>query len=415
MGLNLNDIQKYIQYKYSKEPLNPIPNRQNANHKITFTSLLNIRHILKKTNIIELINLSDREILGRLRAKYGNRSMGRDPRSEAYIYEEMCQFKLKFIDNIGEEIKLYLKPKPGDISGQPGNPFFIENRDDRDEDPDEIKQAYNGPDIYECKKGDAFDEMEEKEKEEKQREELIEQKRLNAMSAQEKLLEQVNRDALNIPNKGKLQVAYEDEEEEDDERGGNQMEEEEENVTYDDTDAAALPPQPPPQPPTQPSPPQSPSPSPSPSPQPSPLPPPLPPPRTFGGKSRFAAMKGFKQPRIVPVYSPRRVKPGVSAMREIRQYQKSTELLIKKLPFQRLVKEVAQEFKMDLRFELKSCLAIQEAVEKEMVGLLDSSNLCAIHAKRVTIQPKDMHLARRIKNDYNGIELGFMRRANIFL
>ncbi|KAG6975194.1 hypothetical protein JG688_00002634 [Phytophthora aleatoria] len=83
----------------------------------------------------------------------------------------------------------------------------------------------------------------------------------------------------------------------------------------------------------------------------------------------------------------------------IRRYQKSTELLIRKLPFQRLVREIAQDFKTDLRFQGSAVLALQEAAEAYLVGLFEDTNLCAIHAKRVTIMPKDIQLARRIRGE----------------
>ena len=86
-------------------------------------------------------------------------------------------------------------------------------------------------------------------------------------------------------------------------------------------------------------------------------------------------------------------------MREIRRYQKSTELLIRKLPFQRLVREIAQDFKTDLRFQASAIMALQEASESYLVGLFEDTNLCAIHAKRVTIMPKDVQLARRIRGE----------------
>ena len=81
------------------------------------------------------------------------------------------------------------------------------------------------------------------------------------------------------------------------------------------------------------------------------------------------------------------------------KYQKSTELLIRKLPFQRLVREIAQDFKTDLRFQSTAVLALQEASEAYLVGLFEDTNLCAIHAKRVTIMPKDIQLARRIRGE----------------
>ena len=83
----------------------------------------------------------------------------------------------------------------------------------------------------------------------------------------------------------------------------------------------------------------------------------------------------------------------------ISRYQKSTELLIRKLPFQRLVREIAQDLKTDLRFQSSAVMALQEASEAYLVGLFEDTNLCAIHAKRVTIMPKDIQLARRIRGE----------------
>ncbi|RLN12540.1 putative villin [Panicum miliaceum] len=99
------------------------------------------------------------------------------------------------------------------------------------------------------------------------------------------------------------------------------------------------------------------------------------------------------------VKKPHRFRPGTVALREIRKYQKSTELLIRKLPFQRLVREIAQDFKTDLRFQSSAVAALQEAAEAYLVGLFEDTNLCAIHAKRVTIMPKDIQLARRIRGE----------------
>lgn len=75
---------------------------------------------------------------------------------------------------------------------------------------------------------------------------------------------------------------------------------------------------------------------------------------------------------------------AVVALRQIRRYQKSTELLIRKLPFQRLVREISQDYKTDLRFGATALEALQEAAEAYLVGLMSDSNLCAIHAKRCT-------------------------------
>uniref|UniRef100_A0A7N2KLH6 Core Histone H2A/H2B/H3 domain-containing protein n=1 Tax=Quercus lobata TaxID=97700 RepID=A0A7N2KLH6_QUELO len=102
-------------------------------------------------------------------------------------------------------------------------------------------------------------------------------------------------------------------------------------------------------------------------------------------------------PAIGGVKKPHKFRPGTVALREIRKYQKSTELLIRKLPFQRLAREIAQDFKIDLRFQSSAVAALQEAAEAYLVGLFKDTNLCAIHAKRITIMPKDIQLARRIR------------------
>ncbi|KAH8296630.1 hypothetical protein KR054_008997 [Drosophila jambulina] len=96
---------------------------------------------------------------------------------------------------------------------------------------------------------------------------------------------------------------------------------------------------------------------------------------------------------------PHRYRPGTVALREIRRYQKSIELLIRKLPFQRLVREIAENFKTDLRFQAAAISCLQEAAEAYLVGLFEDTNLCAVHAKRVTIMPRDLNLARRIRGD----------------
>lgn len=95
----------------------------------------------------------------------------------------------------------------------------------------------------------------------------------------------------------------------------------------------------------------------------------------------------------------RRLRPGTRALREIRKYQKSTDLLIRKLPFARLVREVTYEYAVnkEFRWKAEALLALQEMAETYLVGLFEDANLCAIHAKRVTIQVKDIQLARRIR------------------
>ena len=99
--------------------------------------------------------------------------------------------------------------------------------------------------------------------------------------------------------------------------------------------------------------------------------------------------------KSVPAFkNPLRLRPGAVALREILRYQKSTELLIPKLPFQRLVRDIAKEFRISLRFQTS---AIQEEAEAYLVGLFQDSKLCFSHAKRVTVMPRDMALARRLR------------------
>ena len=127
-----------------------------------------------------------------------------------------------------------------------------------------------------------------------------------------------------------------------------------------------------------------------------------------GGKAptkKFATknlMKsGMKNPRHTGgIKRPHRYHPGTVALREIRRYQRTTELLIRKLPFNRLVREIMQDFKTDLRFQAQAIGALQEASEAYLVGLFEDTNLCAIHAHRVMIMPKDIQLARRIRGEH---------------
>jgi histone H3 len=126
--------------------------------------------------------------------------------------------------------------------------------------------------------------------------------------------------------------------------------------------------------------------------------------KSTGGKAprKQLAVKAARKsaPVVGGVRKPHRFRPGTVALREIKKYQKNTELLIRKLPFQRLVREIASDFnRPDLRFQSSAVLALQEASESYLVGLMEDSNLCAIHAKRVTIMPKDMQLARRIRGE----------------
>ena len=96
------------------------------------------------------------------------------------------------------------------------------------------------------------------------------------------------------------------------------------------------------------------------------------------------------------IKKPHRYRPGTVALRQIRKFQKSMELLCRKLCVARLVREITQNFRMGLRFQASALLAIQEAMEAWLVCLMEDMNLCAIHEKRVTIQPKDLKLVCHI-------------------
>ena len=108
-----------------------------------------------------------------------------------------------------------------------------------------------------------------------------------------------------------------------------------------------------------------------------------------------------KTPRKINRPQSRSTRMQSRALKEIRHYQQSSDLLFQKLPFQRLVREVTEnickEKKVEnKRFQSTAILALQEASEAYLVGLFEDTNLCAIHAKRVTIMKKDMDLALRI-------------------
>ncbi|GLJ55089.1 hypothetical protein SUGI_1182350 [Cryptomeria japonica] len=92
-----------------------------------------------------------------------------------------------------------------------------------------------------------------------------------------------------------------------------------------------------------------------------------------------------------------KLKPGTVALRQISNYQKSSELVISNLTFQMVVKEIVQDFRPDFRFQSSAVLALQEAGESYIVGMFQDGNLCALHDNRVTLVPKDMQLARRLR------------------
>ena len=131
--------------------------------------------------------------------------------------------------------------------------------------------------------------------------------------------------------------------------------------------------------------------------------------KSTGGKAprkQLATKAARKSGPTGGVKKPHRYRPGTVALREIRRYQKSTDLLIRKAPFCRLTREImdaVQEKSITKekteRMAGAAILAIQEATESYLVGLNEDTNLCAIHAKRVTIMPKDIQLARRIRGE----------------
>lgn len=128
--------------------------------------------------------------------------------------------------------------------------------------------------------------------------------------------------------------------------------------------------------------------------------------RSTGGRAptKFLAVRAARKsaPATGGVKKPHRYRPGTIALREIRRYQRNTDLLLRKLPFQRLVREIAQDVgKLDTRFQSHALCALQEAAEAFLVALFEDTNLCAIHARRVTIQPRDMVLAKRIRGLIN--------------
>ena len=126
--------------------------------------------------------------------------------------------------------------------------------------------------------------------------------------------------------------------------------------------------------------------------------------RKFIGKEprKMAKVKAAKTAPTeagVKVRKPHKWRPGTKCLREIRKYQKSTDLLIRKLPFQRLVREIAQDFKHDLRFTAGGLEALQTAAEQHITELFEDAYLCTLHSKRITLASKDIQLARRIRGE----------------
>ena len=94
-------------------------------------------------------------------------------------------------------------------------------------------------------------------------------------------------------------------------------------------------------------------------------------------------------------------KPGTVALREIKRYQKSTQMLMPHAPFQRLVRSITRDIDHDLKFQSQAIMALQESTEAYVVGLLEDAQLCSLHANRVTVMKKDIDLSRRIRGDNN--------------
>jgi len=112
----------------------------------------------------------------------------------------------------------------------------------------------------------------------------------------------------------------------------------------------------------------------------------------IGGKAHQSTAKKKKKSK------PRRLRPGTKALREIKKMQKNTNLLIPRLPFHRLVREVQLNFNNEtLCWEKRALEALHTAAEQYIIELFEDANLCAIHSRRVTMMVKDIQLARRIR------------------
>ena len=116
-----------------------------------------------------------------------------------------------------------------------------------------------------------------------------------------------------------------------------------------------------------------------------------------GKGAKLTARKSLKVDPSTPPKKKERYRPGALALKEIRRYQNSTKLLIPRIRFQRLVREISLEYKLNLKFQSAAIGTLQEASEAYLVGLFEDTNLCCLHANRVTIMPRDIHLARRIR------------------
>jgi histone H3 len=121
--------------------------------------------------------------------------------------------------------------------------------------------------------------------------------------------------------------------------------------------------------------------------------------KTVAVKSGKKAVKSASGAKSSGVKRQHRFRPGTVALRQIRKFQKGTDLLIRKAPFQRLLRECAQGQKDGLRWAASAVAAVQEASENMLIGVLSDANLCALHTRRVTAMPRDLQLARRLRGE----------------
>ena len=121
----------------------------------------------------------------------------------------------------------------------------------------------------------------------------------------------------------------------------------------------------------------------------------------YGGKSpRRSRRNEIRAKETKTARKKRRFRPKTVALRDIRRYQQISDLLFQKLPFQRLVREITGKLFLEkYRFQETALLALQEASEAYFIGLFEDTNLCAIHAKRVTLMENNMKLAMRIRGN----------------
>ncbi|KAL0265990.1 UNVERIFIED_CONTAM: hypothetical protein PYX00_011707 [Menopon gallinae] len=127
--------------------------------------------------------------------------------------------------------------------------------------------------------------------------------------------------------------------------------------------------------------------------------------KTTGGKAprkQIASKAARKTSQPTPQTATKRThyKPGTLALKEIRRYQNSTELLIRKLPFQRLVRNIAQQYKADVRFQGSALACVQESLETFLTYYFEMASACAVHARRVTILKRDLSLVDKIRGRF---------------